>query len=96
MAEGKIKINVSIAGRSYPMTIDASIEEVYREAARNLNQQISEYSKMANFDMQDRIALSAMRVSIKVLMYERNASLGDEDVEELRAIKELISSHIKR
>ena len=78
------------------MTIDASIEEVYREAARNLNQQISEYSKMANFDMQDRIALSAMRVSIKALMYERNASLGDEDVEELHAIKELISSHIKR
>jgi hypothetical protein len=51
---------------------------------------------MANFDMQDRIAMAAMRFSIKALMYERNASLGDEDIEELRAIKELIASRIKR
>ena len=42
MAEGKIKINLSIAGRLYPMTIDAANEELYREAAKRLNDKITE------------------------------------------------------
>ncbi|MBQ1173734.1 MAG: cell division protein ZapA, partial [Alistipes sp.] len=42
MAEGKIKVNISIAGKSYPMTIDAANEELYRVAAKRLNEKITE------------------------------------------------------
>lgn len=96
MAEGKIKINLSIAGRSYPMTIDAANEELYREAAKRLNEKITEYSRIAKLDIQDRIAMAALRYSILALTTEHSSSLGDEDVEELRKIEERIRGYVKK
>ena len=96
MAQGKVKINLSIAGRSYPMTIDAVNEELYREAAKRLNEKITEYSRIAKFDIQDRIAMAALRYSIIALTTEQNASMGDEDVEQLRKIEERIRSYVKK
>jgi cell division protein ZapA len=95
MAEGKIKINISIAGKSYPMTIDAANEELYRVAAKRLNEKITEYSKIPKFDIQDRIAMAALRYSIIALTTEQSSSLGDDDVEELHAIEERIRKYIK-
>ena len=96
MAEGKVKINLSIAGRSYPMTIDAANEELYREAAKRLNEKITEYSRIAKLDIQDRIAMAALRYSILALTTEHRSSLGDEDVEELRKIEERIRGYVKK
>ena len=45
MADGKIKINLSIAGRLYPMTVPAEKEELYREAAKRLNDKVMEYHR---------------------------------------------------
>jgi len=95
MAEGKIKINLSIAGRLYPMTIDAANEELYREAAKRLNDKITEYSKIAKFDIQDRVAMAALRYSILALTTEHGSALGDEDVEELHAIETLIRNYVR-
>lgn len=95
MADGKIKINLSIAGRSYPMTIVATEEVLYREAAKRLNDKITDYSKLANLDIQDRIALAALRYSILTLYSEHSTSLGDDDVEELRVIEERIRRYVK-
>ena len=96
MAEGKVKINLSIAGRSYPMTIDAANEELYREATKRLNEKITEYSRIAKLDIQDRIAMAALRYSILALTTEHSSSLGDEDVEELRKIEERIRGYVKK
>lgn len=95
MAEGKVKINLSIAGRSYPMTIDAANEELYREATKRLNDKITEYSKIAKFDIQDRVAMAALRYSILALSTEHSASLGNDDIEELHAIEELIRKYVR-
>ncbi|MBO5017616.1 MAG: cell division protein ZapA [Alistipes sp.] len=94
MAEGKIKINISIAGKSYPMTIDQANEELYRVAAKRLNEKITEYSKIPKFDMQDRIAMAALRYSILSLTTEHSSALGNEDVEELHAIEERIRNYV--
>lgn len=77
------------------MTIDAANEELYRVAAKRLNEKITEYSKIPKFDMQDRIAMAALRYSIIALTTEHGAALGDEDVEELYAIEERIRKYIK-
>lgn len=94
MAEGKIKINISIAGKSYPMTIDQANEELYRVAAKRPNEKITEYSKIPKFDMQDRIAMAALRYSILSLTTEHSSALGNEDVEELHAIEERIRNYV--
>ena len=95
MAEVKVKINISIAGKSYPMTIDAANEELYRVAAKRLNEKITELSKIPNFDIQDRMALAAFSFSIFALSTEHTSALGDDDVEELHAIEERIRKYIK-
>jgi cell division protein ZapA len=95
MAEGKIKVNISIAGKSYPMTIDAANEELYRVAAKRLNEKITEYSKIPKFDMQDRIAIAALSYAILTVSNERTSALGDDDVEELHAIEERIRNYVK-
>lgn len=78
------------------MTIDAVNEELYREAAKRLNEKITEYSRIAKFDIQDRIAMAALRYSIISLTTEQNASMGDEDVEQLRKIEERIRGYVKK
>ena len=95
MAEGKVKITISIAGRSYPMTIDAANEELYRVAAKRLNEKITEYARSPKFDIQDRLAMAALRYSILALTTEQSAALGDDDVEELRAIEQMICKYVK-
>ena len=45
MAEGKIKINLSIAGRNYPMNIEPEKEELCREAAKRLNISVEDFQK---------------------------------------------------
>ena len=96
MAEGKIKINIAIAGKSYPMTIDAANEELYRVAAKRLNEKISEFTKIPSFDIQDRVAMAALLYSILALNTEQNSALGNDDVEELHAIEERIRTYIKK
>ena len=77
------------------MTIDAANEELYRVAAKRLNEKITEYSRIPKFDIQDRIAMAALRYSIIALTTEQSSSLGDDDVEELRAMEERIRKYIK-
>ena len=91
----KIKINISIAGKSYPMTVDVANEELYRVAAKRLNETIAEFNRVPQFGSEDRLAMAALRYSILSLTSERNASLGDEDVEELEAITKLIRNSVK-
>lgn len=91
----KVKINISIAGKSYPMTVDVANEELYRVAAKRLNDTISEFNRVPQFDSQDRLAMAALRYSILSLTSERNALLGDEDVEELEAIERRIRDYVK-
>ena len=91
----KVKINISIAGKSYPMTVDVANEELYRVAARRLNDTIAEFNRVPQFDSQDRLAMAAFRYSILSLTSERNTSLGDEDIEELEAITQRIRNYVK-
>jgi cell division protein ZapA len=91
----KVKVNISIAGKSYPMTVDVANEELYRVAAKRLNETIAEFNRVPQFGSEDRLAMAALRYSILSLTSERNTSLGDEDIEELEAIERRIRDYVK-
>ena len=55
----KININLSIAGKSYPMSIEQEKEELYREAARRLNEKVREFTRVPSLDQTDRLAMAA-------------------------------------
>jgi cell division protein ZapA (FtsZ GTPase activity inhibitor) len=57
----KIKIKVHIAGRSYPLTVDASEEEAIRKAAKILTQKTEELQHLFTAkDTQDLLAIAAL------------------------------------
>lgn len=91
----KVKINISIAGKSYPMTVDVANEELYRVAAKRLNETIAEFNRVPQFSSEDRLAMAALRYSILALNSERNVSLGDEDIQELENIERRIRDYVK-
>jgi len=60
----QLSIKVNIAGRTYPLTIDRSEEEVIRKAADNINRSIKDLGEnYAVKDVQDLLAMTALQLS---------------------------------
>ena len=63
---GQLSIKVNIAGRSYPLTIERSEEEMIRKAADNINASIKDLKEnYAVKDIQDLLAMTALQLSTK-------------------------------
>ena len=61
---GQLSIKVNIAGRSYPLTIERSEEEMIRKAADNINASIKDLKEnYAVKDIQDLLAMTALQLS---------------------------------
>ena len=65
---GKLKINLVIAGRTYPLSVNSTKEEEgMRKAAANINQLISKYeNNYAVSDKQDVLAMCALQFASKL------------------------------
>lgn len=94
----KLKINVVIAGRTYPLSVKSTKEEEgMRKAANAINNLISLYEKnYAVSDKQDVLAMSALQFASKLEI----ASLEEESTEEeviqkLKGLSTLVEKHLK-
>jgi len=94
----KLKINIVIAGRSYPLSVSSTHEEEgMRKAAANINQLISLYEQnYAVNDKQDVLAMCALRFASQ----REISSLNTEDSTEkafqkINELHELIQSHLE-
>jgi cell division protein ZapA (FtsZ GTPase activity inhibitor) len=77
-------IRIELAGRAYPLTIQASEEEHVRNAATEINESIARLK--ANYpltDKQDLLAMAALEVTVRALnragsnqVAEADAALG--------------------
>ena len=65
---GKLKINLVIAGRTYPLSVNSTKEEEgMRKAAANINELISRYEQnYAVSDKQDVLAMCALQFASKL------------------------------
>ncbi len=63
----KIKVNVVIAGRTYPLSVnDTNEEEGMRKAAKNINELIAKFEQnYAVADKQDVLAMCALQFASK-------------------------------
>lgn len=60
----EITINVVVADRSYPITIERKEEEYIRQAVKDINDKIKDYAKIYAFkDKQDLLAMAALQIS---------------------------------
>ena len=61
-----LSIKVTIAGRTYPLTIDRKEEEVIRKAAAEINKNIDSLkNNYAVKDVQDLLAMTALQFATK-------------------------------
>lgn len=84
----QISIKVNLAGRTYPLRIVASEEELVRKAVRLVNEKEKEYmGQFAMRDLQDAFALMALELIIRV---EKNQISEKDREQKIGLLSELI------
>ena len=98
MSERQLNIKLDIAGKPYEMTIDARNEEVYRLAAREINNRLAtaQQSRVDGFGVQDYLAIIAVDLMIANIRLERKNSVEDGDLKALTELAERLSKHLKK
>ncbi len=95
MDNKKIRINIKIDGKSYPLTINLKDEERYRIAAKRVNQIMQKYrEQFGEQDSKDILAMAAFEIALN------NAEMQQRDdktlfVEELKNLNDDISDFLK-
>ena len=94
----KLKINLVIAGRNYPMSDNINIEEEgMRKAAANINQLISKYEKnYAVSDKQDVLAMCALQFASKLEISTLDTEeTNTEALNKINELTKLVSDHLE-
>ena len=95
MDKNKIRINIKVEGRGYPLYIDRVDEERYRLAAKIVNETIVKYRELfRDKDSQDIVAMTAFQIALSntELLQRENESLF---INELKNLNDDISDFLK-
>jgi cell division protein ZapA (FtsZ GTPase activity inhibitor) len=95
---GKLKINIVIAGRTYPLSVkNTQEEEGMRKAAGNINQLISLYEKnYAVNDKQDVLAMCALRFASQVEISSLDTdATTDKALDKIKDLDALLQTHLE-
>ena len=94
----KIKVNVVIAGRTYPLKVkDTEEEQGMRKAAKNINNLIAKFEKSyAVADKQDVLAMCALQFAskseISSIKTEENNSKA---LQKIKDLTNLLEDHLE-
>jgi cell division protein ZapA len=90
-------IKIIIAGREYPFKINHEEEEErIRKAGRLINERLIQYKqRFSDRDVQDFLALEALRLAIKTFELEAKAG-STEQADKLKQLDEQISAFLKQ
>ena len=95
---GKLKINVVIAGRTYPLSVhNTQEEEGIRKAAIAINNLITNYEQnYAVSDKQDVLAMCALQFASKLEISQLEESTTDTEVlDKINALTKLVNMHLE-
>ncbi len=90
----EISININIAGRNYPLSIEPSDEQVVRTIGKMINDKLVMYNDQFSLkDKQDALAMFALEIGME---HQKALSLSKNNdnlvVAELNNIKQLLES----
>lgn len=94
----KLKINIIIAGRSYPLSVNNTKEEqAMRKAATAINKLIAMYEQnYAVSDKQDVLAMSALQFASKLeILSLDKTDTKQEEMQKLNDLTKLVSAHLE-
>jgi len=95
---GKLKINIVIAGRTYPLSVNnTNEEEGMRKAAQAINQLISRYEQnYAVSDKQDVLAMCALQFASKVEISSlEKDSTNLEVLKKINELTKMVSNYLE-
>ena len=95
MDNKRIRINIKIDGKSYPLTINLKDEERYRLAAKRVNQVMRKYrEQFGEQDPKDILAMAAFEIALSnTELQQRNDKTLF--IEELKNLNDDISDFLK-
>ena len=98
MSEKKLNIKLNIAGNPYNMTIDAHNEEVYRLAARKINDELANAQQMRidGFNVQDYLAMVAVKIMMEYIRLERKSGVEESDLMALKELSDSLAKHLEK
>ena len=94
----KLKINIIIAGRTYPLSVsNTKEEEGMRKAANAINKLISMYEEnYAVSDKQDVLAMCALQFASKMEIASIEKDFTNiEAIDKLNELTNLVKSHLE-
>lgn len=93
----KLAINVNIGSRVYPLTITPEEEELIREAAKRVNENMKQLENTYEVkDKQDLLAMTSLFFANRLLESERATKAdGGETHSDLIALDEELSQYLK-
>ena len=98
MSEKPLNIKLDIAGKPYEMTIDPRNEEVYRLAAKEINNRLAaaQQTRVDGFGVQDYLAIVAVDLMISNIRLMRRSSVDEGDLKALSELAERLSKHLEK
>ena len=96
MREDEIRINVTIAERSYRMVVKKTDEEKVMQAATMINERIKSHKQAYDYrDYQDLLSMVCLQLATLNVKYESDAAYKDQYLEQkLDEISVLLSENI--
>ena len=94
----KLKINLVIAGRTYPLSVNNTREEEgMRKAAAKINELIARYEQnYAVSDKQDVLAMCALQFASKLEIADINKDTTNEEaLQKLNELTKLVNTHLE-
>jgi cell division protein ZapA (FtsZ GTPase activity inhibitor) len=95
---GEKSVIITIAGRTYPITVEAREEAFVNEAVTSINEHVSHLeSRFAVQDKQDLLAMTALQFATQYLE-AKSAAIDDKDglTASLNEIDILLNTHLER
>lgn len=94
----EISIKVTIAGRTYPLTVKREEEEGVRKAAKLINDRVKEYEdNYAVRDKQDPLAMCALQLASQNIVLEgKSAGEAEGLASRLTEMEAFVSDYLKK
>jgi cell division protein ZapA (FtsZ GTPase activity inhibitor) len=92
----ELSIKVNIGGRTYPLTIKRSEEELIRKASKNINDVVKDLQ--ANYavkDMQDLLAMTALQMATQ-LSTKRGDVEKEHTNEDIAGLETMITEYLNK
>lgn len=95
MIDTHININVVLVGRNYKLRVEPSEESMVRQAAKEINDKISDYqSKFPSKDKQDFLTMLLLEQKVEALRKIGVQAQSDDWAKKLDALDHLLSQNL--